>query len=74
MALQHAGLGLPSADRARQFAYNDRDFGFVQLAVDAVRRTLVGEFFAAYGESRPAAAPPAADDSFTLDLKSHTVA
>jgi acid phosphatase type 7 len=68
------GLSLPSADRARLVAYNDRDFGFVRLTVDAGRRTLVGEFFAAYSESRPAAALPAPDDSFTLDLKSHTVA
>jgi hypothetical protein len=67
------GLTLAQADRARLVAYNDRDFGFLRLTVDAGRRALVGEYFAAYSESRPAGSPTGPDDSFTLDLKSHRV-
>jgi hypothetical protein len=65
------GLTLPAGDRARLAASNDQDFGFVRVTIDSKRKTLTGEFFAAYSEVRDPAGLPALSDSFTLDLQTH---
>jgi hypothetical protein len=67
------GLSLPAGDRVELAAFNDQDFGFLRVTVDAGKHTLTGEYFAAASLTRPAKALPALDDSFTIDLRSHTV-
>jgi hypothetical protein len=67
------GTALPKGDSAKVVAYNDKEFGFVRLTVDLNKRTVAGEFFAAYDQSNPGAVWPALADSFTLHLQRHTV-
>jgi hypothetical protein len=66
-------LSLPAGDRIELAAFNDRDFGFLRLSVDERRRKLAGEYFTAFTLDPSSGALPALDDSFTLDLSSHTV-
>jgi hypothetical protein len=66
-------LSLPAGDRVELAAFNDQDFGFLRVTLDAGRHSLTGEYFAAARLSGPAKALPALEDSFTLDLRSHTV-
>jgi hypothetical protein len=67
------GTALPKGDLAKVVAYNDNEFGFLRLTVDINQKTVIGEFFAAYDQSNPAAALPALSDSFTLHLQKHTI-
>lgn len=66
------GLSLPPGDRVELAAFNDQDFGFVRITLDAGKRSLTGEFFTQ--KSSPRTAPSSPADSFVLDLKTHTVA
>lgn len=72
-AVLPAGLALPKGDSAKVVAYNEKELGFVRLTVDINKKTVLGEFFAAYDESNPSAALPALRDSFTLHLQKHTI-
>jgi hypothetical protein len=64
---------LPAGDRAELVAFNDEDFGFARLTVDQNKQRVIGEFFAAYSESRDTSELPALSDSFTLDLRAHAL-
>jgi acid phosphatase type 7 len=68
-----SGSALPKGDSAKVVAYNDQEFGFLRFTVDINKKTVLGEFFAAYDQSNPGAALPALRDSFTLHLEKHTV-
>jgi hypothetical protein len=71
--LRPRGLTLPAGDRAQLVAYNDRDFGFLRLTLDARKRTLTGEFFAVAEAGTGPDVTARRSDSFTLDLKAHVV-
>jgi hypothetical protein len=70
-----AGFTFPDGHSATVEAYNDLDFGFVRIHVDAKARRIVGEYFAAYpltahaqdGYVRPR------HDVFRLDYRKHTL-
>jgi hypothetical protein len=66
------GLTLASGDGAQLIHYNDQDFGFLRLTLDANEQTLHGEFFAAYN-SEDTGLLPALRDAFTVDLRMHKV-
>jgi hypothetical protein len=67
------GLTLPTGAQALLMAYNHLDFGFLRLTLDAGKKHLMGEFFAAFSESRDSARLPKLSDSFCLDLREHRV-
>jgi hypothetical protein len=68
------GLTLPEGDQARLVAYNDRDFGFLRLTLDARKRQLRGEFFAVSSNAADdSAVTGRCDDGFTVDLDAHLV-
>jgi hypothetical protein len=67
------GLKLPDGASAQLMAYNNLDFGFLRLTLDASKKQLIGEFFAAFSESRDSARLPELCDSFCLDLEEHRV-
>jgi hypothetical protein len=67
------GLTLQGGASVRLVAYDDQDFGFVRLTLDAGKRRLTGEFFAAFSESGDPAGLPELRDSFRLDLAEHRV-
>jgi hypothetical protein len=67
------GLTIPSRDSIKVVSYNDRDNGFLRLTVDMQNQAVVGEFFAAYSESNPNSLFQAVSDSFTLNLRKHTI-
>ena len=67
------GLSCPPGDRVELAAFNDTDFGFLRATLDGGKHTLTGEYFTAFTSSPSAKAVQALDDSFTLDLRSHTV-
>jgi hypothetical protein len=67
------GLTLPDGASAELAAYNHLDFGFLRLTLDAGKKQLLGEFFAAFSESRDSARLPELCDSFGLDLRDHRV-
>lgn len=67
------GLIIPNGASAELVAYNHLDFGFLRLTLDAGKRQLLGEFFAAFSESRDSARLPELTDSFCLDLREHRV-
>jgi hypothetical protein len=64
------GVQPPAGETVELSAFNDTDFGFLRVTLDAGRRRLTGEYFAA--PSSPGASPTLGD-SFTLDLRMHTV-
>jgi hypothetical protein len=72
-AVQPPGIAVPKGDSIKVIAYNDDDLGFLRITVDANKKIVIGEFFSAYNESNPMAAMPKLSDSFTLDLKDHTI-
>ena len=63
----------PAGDHVELAAFNDRDFGFLRVTLDGNKRTLMGEYFKAFTLFPSPQASPALDDSFTLDLRTHTV-
>jgi hypothetical protein len=65
------GLKLPDGANAQLVAYNNLDFGFLRLTLDSRKKHLIGEFFAAFSESRDSAGLPELCDSFCLDLEEH---
>ena len=65
------GLVLPAGEKPQLVAYNDKDFGFARVTIDAKRKVMQGEFFTAYSAVRGTAGLPALADSFTLDLAKH---
>jgi hypothetical protein len=67
------GLRLPDGASAQLMAYNNLDFGFLRLTLDAGKKQLIGEFFAAFSESRDSARLPELSDSFCLNLEEHRV-
>jgi hypothetical protein len=67
-------LGTPPAgDRVEFAAANDRDFGFLRLTLDGTQHQLTGEYFGAFNLAGSPNALPALDDSFTLDLRTHSI-
>jgi hypothetical protein len=67
------GLVIPADDHAQVVAFNDEDFGFLRLTVDVNKKTLTGEFFAAFSETHDPSCLPALADSFVLDLQTHRI-
>jgi hypothetical protein len=67
------GVEPPAGDRVELAAFNDEDFGFLRVTLDGGKRRLTGEHFAAFNSSASPRALPALDDSFTLDLRTHTL-
>jgi hypothetical protein len=63
----------PASDRVELVAANDRDFGFLRLTLDGTKQQLTGEHFAAFNLGGSPKALPALDDSFTLDLRTHSI-
>jgi hypothetical protein len=59
------GLSLPARDRLEVAPFNDKDFGFLRVTLDAGNRSLTGEYFTASSLSP--------EDSFILDLGTHTI-
>ena len=53
--------------------YNDKEHGFLRMTLDLKRRTLFGEYFAAYSAASGSTGFPALRDSFTLDLSKHRI-
>jgi hypothetical protein len=67
------GIAVPKGDSVKVVAFNDDDFGFLRITVDANKRIVIGEFFTAYNELNPKAGMPKLSDSFTLHLEKHTI-
>jgi hypothetical protein len=63
----------PAGDQVELAAFNDNDFGFLRITLDGNQRTLTGEYFTAFTLPPSPNASPARGDSFTLDLRTHTV-
>ena len=72
-AVQPPAIAVPKGDSVKVAAYNDRDFGFLRITVDANEKIVFGEFFSAYNESNPKAAVPKLSDSFVLHLEKHKI-
>jgi acid phosphatase type 7 len=66
-------LTVPEGDSVELAAFNDQDFGFLRLTWDDRKHNLIGEYFAAVPSPSSERELPAVDDSFTLDLDSHTI-
>jgi hypothetical protein len=66
-------LILPAEDRIALAAFDDQDFGFLRITLDASKHTLTGEYFTVSNEPAAPKALAALNDSFVLDLRSHTV-
>jgi hypothetical protein len=54
-------------------AFNDQNFGFLRITVDGNRHTLTGEYFTVSTAPTTAKMPATLADSFTLDLRTHSV-
>ena len=67
------GLSLPPGDTVELAEYDDADFGFLRVTLDANKHRLKGEYFAAFTLSPTSQALSALHDSFALDLRSHNV-
>ena len=67
------GFAFPDGESAQMVAYNDKEHGFMRMTLDLKRRTLIGEYIAAYSAASGSTAVPALRDSFTLDLSKHRV-
>jgi hypothetical protein len=63
----------PAGDQIEVAAFNDTDFGFLRITLDGGKRRLTGEYFAAFTVPPSPRALSALDDSFTLDLRTHTI-
>ena len=46
------GFAFPEGESAQMVAYNDKVHGFLRMTLELKRRTLIGEYFAAYSEQR----------------------
>jgi acid phosphatase type 7 len=68
-----SGLSLSRGDRVELAAFNDMEFGFLRVTVDRNRQRLTGEYFTAFSLALSVKTLPALDDTFTLDLSSHTL-
>ena len=44
------GIAVPKGDSVKVVAFNDNDFGFLRITVDANKRIVIGEFFTAHNE------------------------
>ena len=66
-------LRLPAGDRVELAAFNDNDFGFLRLTLERNKHRLTGEYFTVFTGPATPGRLPALYDSFTLDLRSHTV-
>jgi Calcineurin-like phosphoesterase len=67
------GFAFPDGESALMVSHNDKEHGFMRLTLDLKRRTLVGEYFAAYSAASGSTRLPALRDSFTLDLSKHRI-
>ena len=67
------GLTLPAGDKVELAAFNDQNFGFLRITVDGNRHTLTGEYFTVSTAPTTAKTPATLADSFTLDLRTHSV-
>jgi hypothetical protein len=67
------GLALPKGDAVKVVFYNQNDFGFLRITVSQNEKIVIGEFFAAFSQSNPAAKLPTPADSFILHLGKHQV-
>jgi hypothetical protein len=67
------GFAFPEGESAQMVQYNDKEHGFLRMTLDLKRRTLLGEYFAAYNAASGSTGVPALRDSFTLDLSKHRV-
>jgi hypothetical protein len=67
------GLHLPLGDRLELAAHNDQAFGFLRLTVDGNKHRLVGEYYTVADASASGEPEAGLADSFTLDLRSHSL-
>lgn len=67
------GFAFPAGEGAQMVSCNDKEHGFLRMTLDLRRRTLIGEYFAAYGAAAGSTRLPALRDSFTLDLGRHRI-
>ena len=67
------GFAFPEGESAQMVAYNDKVHGFLRMTLELKRRTLIGEYFAAYSAASGSTGLPALRDSFTLDLSKHRI-
>jgi len=72
-AVQPPAIAVPKGDSVKVVAYNDNDFGFLRITVDANDKIVFGEFFSAYSQSKLKAGMPKLSDSFVLHLEKHKV-
>jgi len=54
-------------------AFHDQNFGFLRITVDGNRHTLTGEYFTVSTARTTANTSATLADSFTLDLRTHSV-
>jgi hypothetical protein len=66
------GLSLPVGDRLELAAFDDQNVGFLRFTLKAGKHRLTGEYFSAPNSS-PTVLPSSPADSFTLNLKTHTI-
>ncbi len=72
-AVWPSGYQLPKGYGCNVVAYNDQDFGFLNITVDLSQRVLTGEFITAY-MLRPELGPGRVrKDVFQLNLDTHTI-
>jgi hypothetical protein len=68
------GLTIPAGDKVQVVSFNQEDFGFLRVTVNAQSRNLTGEFFAtSYNSKDHKGTPPKRKDCFILDLDHHTL-
>ena len=67
------GFAFPDGESAQMVSHNDKEHGFMRLTLGLKRRTLIGEYFAAYSAASGSTRLPALRDSFTLDLSKHRI-
>jgi hypothetical protein len=65
-AILPEGLNYPEWRHGEGRSYNDEDFAFLRLTVDTKQNIVIGEFFAAFNESKPNLR--VLSDSFVLRL------
>jgi hypothetical protein len=68
------GMTIPAGDKVQVVSYNEEDFGFLRVTVNAQARTLTGEFFASsYKPTVHKGTRPTCKDHFVLDLDGHAL-
>jgi hypothetical protein len=71
--VQPPAIAMPKGDSVKVVAYNDDDFGFLRITVDANDKSSLASFFRHITNPIQKARLPKLWDSFVLDLEKHKV-